>query len=119
MAAGQPSGMRCEETAYPLVCAEANRVVSGKPVQADPGSYLLLIRRRGFADQRYPMVVPRGGEAKGSLSLQPTDAVPPGFVFIPEGPFVYGGDPAASSPGPKQILRLEGFCIGRKEVTSE
>ena len=53
------------------------------------------------------------------MSLQPTGAIPLGFVFIPPGPFVFGGDPAGLSPGPKRILRLKGFCIGRKEVTTQ
>ncbi|MHC4512600.1 MAG: protein kinase domain-containing protein [Planctomycetota bacterium] len=117
--AGQAPGLRCEETAYPLVCADANRVAAGKAIEADPGSYLLLVRGEGFADQRYPMVVPRGGKAKGSLSLQPAGSIPAGFVFIPPGAFVYGGDPAATNPRPKRNVKLEGFCIGRKEVSTK
>jgi len=116
--AGASMGIRCETTAYPLVCSAANRIRAGTGLVIDPGSYLLLVRRDGFEDQRYPLVISRQAEARAEVSLRPEGATPPGFVHVPPGPFIYGGDPDAFQAGPAEVADIPGFCIARKEVTT-
>jgi len=115
---GRCAGVRCEATAYPLILSPENCIPAGKDVVVDPGSYLLLVRRSGFEDQRYPVVVPRGGAVRAALRLLETGTTPPGFVYVPPGPFVYGGDPDADQAGSAETLELDGFFIQRRELTN-
>ncbi|MBN2489998.1 MAG: SUMF1/EgtB/PvdO family nonheme iron enzyme [Planctomycetes bacterium] len=114
---GKRSGLAVEVTAYPLLLSPANRIAAGEPRVADPGSYLLLVRQDGFEDQRYPVVVPRDGSASAEVKLLPADTTPPGFVYVPPGPFIYGGDRDAYLGVPREEKVLPGFFLARKEVT--
>jgi serine/threonine protein kinase/formylglycine-generating enzyme required for sulfatase activity len=115
---GEACGLTCEVTAYPFVLSPANRITAGGPFQADPGSYLLLARREGFEDQRYPVVLPRGSAAAARMTLLEEGTSPSGFVYVPPGPFIYGGDPEAFGSGPRQEKELLGFFIARLEATT-
>jgi serine/threonine protein kinase/formylglycine-generating enzyme required for sulfatase activity len=114
-------GLACEVTAYPLICSDENRVKAGR-VEARPGSYLLLARRQGFEDQRFPVVVPRNDCGEVHLRLLPINTTPGGFVWIPRGPCLIGGEPRpndpAWSPGERERTVLEGFFIRRTEITN-
>ncbi|TDJ72056.1 MAG: hypothetical protein E2O39_07285 [Planctomycetota bacterium] len=114
---GERPGIRCEVTAYPLICADENRLPS-TAVDVDPGSYLLVVRHTGFAEQRYPVVVARQAELALLITLQAEESVPPGFVYIPGGPFPFAGDHLAYEPSPSQEVDLPGFFIARREVTN-
>jgi len=116
--AGKDSGIRCEVTAYPLILARENRIDVGTALDADPGSYLLLVRRPGFEDQRFAIVVPRGAAASAKVELLAEATTPPGFVYVPPGPFVYGGDPEAYGAVPRQELRIPGFFLAREELST-
>ncbi|MCI0586745.1 MAG: formylglycine-generating enzyme family protein [Planctomycetes bacterium] len=118
IAAGARSGIACEPTAYPLICSKENRIRGGESIEVDPGSYLLLARSVGREEQRFPFLVPRGGEARPAVSLLSAASSPAGFVFVPPGPFRYGGDPEAFQSGPLEEATLPGFFIGRREVTN-
>jgi serine/threonine-protein kinase len=48
----------------------------------------------------------------------PGRAAPPGFVWIPPGPFSAGGDPSAFQPRLAETLDLPGFFVAREEVTN-
>ena len=115
---GQRAGLRCEATAYPLSFSEDNLVQSSAPFEVDPGSYLLVARGDGFESQRFPFVVERLGAVELQLELLPQGTIPPGFVYIPPGKFVYAGDPEARESEPPIVEELGGFFIGRKEVTN-
>ncbi|MFH1998291.1 MAG: protein kinase [Planctomycetota bacterium] len=119
IAEGQEWGATCEVTAYPLILSSKNRIQGEVPITADPGSYLLFVGREGFEDQRYPIVVSRGGAASAHVELLVEGSTPPGFVYIPPGPFIYGGDLEAFNAGPVQRVELEGFFIAEKEVNNE
>ena len=115
--AGQ-TGMLCEATAYPLVFSDSNLVQPDAVFEADPGSYLLVARRDGLESQRLPFVVPRMGSVELRLRLLSVGSIPPGFVYVAPGKFVYGGDPQAREPGPPEELELGGYFIGRRELTN-
>jgi formylglycine-generating enzyme required for sulfatase activity len=115
---GTNSGLRCERTAYPLICSPENRIEAGAGSAVDPGSYLLLARAPEREEQRFAVLVPRLGQIEVRLSLLPTGATPAGFVYIPPGSFIYGGDPEAIESVPLEQPELAGYCIGRREVTN-
>ncbi len=56
----------------------------------DQGSYMLTITASGRANVRYPVSVDRGQNRVVSFRLPLVDEVPPGFVYIPAGHFVFG-----------------------------
>ena len=116
---GERPGIHAEPTAYPLICSDENRIRAGSTVSVDPGSYLVLARREGFEDQRYPVVVPRQEGVHATLELLGSGQAPPGFVYVPPGTFLYGGDADAVEPVPEEEVALPGFFIGRREVTNE
>jgi hypothetical protein len=51
--AGQRAGVSCETTAYPLICAEPNRIAAGAALEVDPGSYLVVARHQGHETLRH------------------------------------------------------------------
>ena len=110
--------MTCEVTAYPLIRSPENRIRGATPVPVDPGSYLLFIRSDGFEDQRFPVVVPHEGKVSTEATLLEEGSSPPGFVYIPPGPFAYGGDPEAFKGHPAQVVDVAGFFMAREEVTN-
>jgi formylglycine-generating enzyme required for sulfatase activity len=116
--ANRLAGIRCEATAYALILCDDNRVQPNEVFEADPGSYLLVARRGGFEAQRLPFVVPRLERVELCPKLLPAGSTPTGFVYVPPGKFVYGGDPEAREPGPPEELELPGYFIGRREVTN-
>ena len=116
--AGQPSGLVCEPSAYPLVFASACRIAPDERVTVDPGAYLVVGRSAGFKDQRFHVVVERLGDAQARIELPEEDEAPEGFVFVPAGPFVSGGDERAFQPRLAEVLELPGFYIARKELTN-
>ncbi len=116
--AGARAGLRCETTAYPLVTSPANRIAPDGPRTMDPGSYLLLVRSPGFEEQRFNLVIDRLGSADARIELLPAGEVPDGFVHVPPGPFVAGGDPSAFRPRETRRADLPGFFLARKELTN-
>ena len=116
---GRPSGLTVEVTAYPLILSPETRIAAGKTLSTDPGSYLLLVRRQGYEDQRFPVVVPREDSASAKVILFKSGTTPPGFVYVPPGPFIYGGDPKAHQARPREVKVLAGFFIAKKEVTNQ
>ena len=116
---GVPSGLVAVRTAYPRIVSPENRIAAAAEREVDPGSYLFWIGREGFEYVRYPVLVPRGGRVHAKVSLPKAGSTPPGFVYIPPGPFVYGGDPEAAQSAPREVIDLPGFYIARCEVTME
>jgi serine/threonine-protein kinase len=82
------------------------------------GSYLIIARKRGFADARIPAIVRRGEETTlARIRLLQGDRVPADFVYVPAGPFIMGGDPVAPYALERTERRVDGFLISRTEVT--
>jgi serine/threonine protein kinase/formylglycine-generating enzyme required for sulfatase activity len=116
--AGEPLGLDCRETVYPLICSEANRIRAGATIEAEPGSYLILARAAGFETQRFPVMVDRLSELTCDIRLLAEGSTPPGFVHIPSGPVRLGGDPRAIEPLPSHEETVESFFIQRHELTN-
>ena len=105
---------------YPLVFDEVclvGRTGGAVPLQAEcsPGSYLFVLRRAGYRDTRYTVVIPPR-RVEVNVRLLADDAAPTELVHIPAGPVAYGGDQetfGALAPGEAQV---GDFLIGRTEV---
>jgi formylglycine-generating enzyme required for sulfatase activity len=127
--AGQTSGLTVERTAYPLLLGRGlgHRLEApGTGRKCAPGSYLLYARAPGREDQRYPVLVARGKAepAQVRIRLLAAGTSPEGFVFVPPGVFVYGGDLEAVQPAPRIEIDMrrdpalqDGFWMARHELT--
>jgi formylglycine-generating enzyme required for sulfatase activity/tRNA A-37 threonylcarbamoyl transferase component Bud32 len=116
--AGEAAGFSVEVTSAPLFCGARNEIAGGESLEVAPGSYLLLARRAGASPQRVPFVVERGGALSLGVDLQSVEDVPPGFVFVPGGPFPSGGDALAVGSAPPTVEEVDGFFIARRELTN-
>jgi len=54
------------------------------------GSYLFIFRAPGRVPVRYPVLLERDGRLEISIELPESSAVPPGFLYIPPGRFLFG-----------------------------
>ncbi len=86
----------------------------------DMGSYLLTLRHPVRPDVTYPVHITR----KRHWDSGPTPLVLPGgneiedgFVFVPQGPFRWGGDEDAQDAQPAADPYVESFAISRFPVT--
>ena len=122
LGAGEVSGIECSLTSYPLVLGVSNRISPGPLPPMEPGSLLVVARRSGCEQLRYPVVLPRNGTVHVKLDLLPEGSTPPGFVWIPPGKSVIEGDPEGLRPGLEQAVTgeatLPGFFIRATEMTT-
>jgi serine/threonine protein kinase/formylglycine-generating enzyme required for sulfatase activity len=112
---------------YPLELDERCRVgvtSAARPlsVRLPRGSYLFVFREKGRADARIPLLVPSEDDvsrANGTrVRILDESEMPPGFVYVPEGPVSYGGDRGVDEEGLEGGSRsIAGFFLGRLEVT--
>lgn len=88
-----------------------------------PGSYRLLITAPGHADTRYPVFLDRGERIDLDIPLVPATSVPPGFVYVPPGTFLFGSgaeDHVRSNiyrTVPLHALPTGAYLIARHETT--
>jgi serine/threonine-protein kinase len=85
--------------------------------QVEPGSYLVTLKRAGFRDVRYPVLLPRGVHHTGRVPFYTDDELGEDFVYVPNGSFIVGGDPEAYDALPRQEAFLDGFAVARFPVT--
>ena len=117
-------------TAYPLAIGGPCRLgTTPGRFELPAGSYLLVLRAEGRVDCRYPVRARRGGAWEGTVRLKRREDYPPAppgawtsdpteyWCYVPEGPFVMGHDPLASSPNDREDLVVNDFFIGRFEVS--
>ena len=83
----------------------------------EPGSYVLVVKAPGRRDVRYPVSLPRGGHHAGHVNLYSGDEIGDGFVYVPGGPALLGGDPEAYEPLPRQEFFVGDFAIAKFPVT--
>ena len=97
-------------------------------VPLDQGSYLLILRKEGHDDVRYPVHIRRREHWDGvpvdadeplAVPLPPTGRVPDDMVYVPPGWAVLGGDPLATNSISSRRLWLDGFVVSRHPVTIE
>jgi serine/threonine-protein kinase len=88
------------------------------PMPLPMGSYLALVTKEGCRPARYPVFISRNCEWRGALRLFPEASIGEGFVHVPAGPFVVGGDEEVrgwSLPGAD--VELDDFFIARFPIT--
>ena len=72
------------------------RSLGATPARLTPvpmASYLAILHKDGFRDTRCPIWISRNRAWETSVRLFAEGAAPDGFVLVPRGPFVAGGDP--------------------------
>lgn len=95
-----------------------------REVELPAGSYVLEVRRKGFAPMRYPV---RIGRDETWDPVRPGDGEPTPVpllaelgddeAYVPAGWAVLGGDPQASEPVPRARRWIDGFVMQRTAVT--
>ena len=81
------------------------------------GSYLVILKKEGYRDTRYPVCITRNKAWSGEVNLYTDEDVGPGFIYVPAGPFVMGGDPDSATALPRSEPRVEDFFIAEHPVT--
>jgi len=84
-----PSGDEMTSRLIPVPVGEPF-VSGGAARPLPPGSYRVTATKSGFVATRYPFVVHRGEQLRFDLRLLAASDVPPDFVYVPEGRFLYG-----------------------------
>ena len=70
-------------------------------------------------DTRIPLLIHRGEETSiPDIRLLRKEEVPEGFVYIPEGSFVMGGDLDAPHSANRNLKKVNGYLISQHEVTT-
>ncbi len=74
------------------------------------GSYVLTVARDGI-ETTVPVLMTRGARRRLPVVPLLPAAVAGTAVHVPGGPFLAGGDPAASNPAPRAEVHVDGFLI--------
>ncbi len=82
-----------------------------------PGSYLLVLRREGCRDVRYPVRCGRGEHCDERVRLYTDAQIGPGMIYVPGGACAIGGDDEARDSLPAETVRVDDFAIARFPVT--
>ncbi len=90
----------------------------GSPLQVElpKGSYLFVLRKAGYRDTRYPVLIPSEIERE-TIPLFRESEIPEGFIFVPAGSLYLGGDREADQVLDHGTVRVEKFFMKRLEVT--
>jgi len=88
-----------------------------KEARLNPGSYLIVVKRAGFRDVRYPVLLKRGGHQQVEVNLFTDSEIGTEFIHVPAGSFIAGGDPDAYDPLPRTETVVADFAIARFPVT--
>lgn len=115
--AGERLGVDASLTSYPLILCPDNDLGTERTISRDPGTYLLLVRAPGRESVRVTVTIDRLRETTLQLDLPELGSVPPGFVFVPGGRLITGGDPLAMNPPDPEPKLVRGFCMARHELT--
>ncbi|MFU8803836.1 MAG: protein kinase domain-containing protein [Bradymonadaceae bacterium] len=81
------------------------------------GRHLLVIQKAGYPTIRRPIHLERGRDTHVHVRLPDPEQLQPGFVFIPGGDCIVGGDPRAFDPRPAQRIHVPSFFCARFPVT--
>ena len=83
------------------------------------GSYLFVLKMPGFLDVRYPVFVGRGIRSDETIRMYSEGDIEPGFVQIPQGVAIVGGDPKMFSALERSEMRFAEFFVMQHPVTLE
>ncbi|MBN1419205.1 MAG: SUMF1/EgtB/PvdO family nonheme iron enzyme [Planctomycetes bacterium] len=109
---------RYEERGRRLVLGEG-RAVGRTPLRSTipMGSYLVVLSRPGFRAARVPVLIERCGRYEGTIALYRDEEIGDGFIYVPAGAFICGGDPDAHESLEAERPFAGDFFIGRFSVT--
>lgn len=83
------------------------------------GSYQLSYRRPGEPPVVRPVVVGRTESLHVELRYRSAEEIGNGFVLVPAGPAIIGGDPVAHGSLDRRVVDLDEFAIARFPVTCD
>lgn len=103
----------------PILMERRERQLGAAPVSLPlaMGSYLAILSLPGYRDVRYPVFISRNHRWSGVVKLYREDEIGEPFVYIPAGPFIYGGDEGIGRSGPRVPVSLPDYFIMRHPVT--
>ncbi len=125
----EPSGAEAELRRYE---EGPDRRLVDKPVKSlgtcriretklEAGSYLLILRKPGYREVRYPVLIGRGTRHVGKVNLYTDDEIGKDFVSVPGGPFIMGRDKEAYNAFDPEKGKTpsdpEDFSLAKYEVT--
>ena len=87
------------------------------PVEITRGSYLLVLEAKGRATVRRPVEVGRGEHVRVEVRLAAPEQLGEGFVHIPGGPCLLGGDPDAPGGQRPRRVDIDDFALAVHPVT--
>lgn len=99
----------------------AEQKVGSTPVEISPvamGSYLVTLQAPGYQLTQVPVLVERQGRPHISVKLRTETEVGRGFVQVPGGPFVVGGDRLNPAAGPRRVEIVADFALSVFPVTA-
>jgi serine/threonine-protein kinase len=88
-----------------------------REARLEPGSYLITLKAPGVRDTRYPVVVARGEHHEGDVNLYTEDEIGAGFVYVPQGTAILGGDNEAYNTLVRQEPFVGDFALAKFPVT--
>jgi serine/threonine-protein kinase len=83
------------------------------------GSYVAVLGGPGSAEVRYPFVIERSSLHDGRVRLPADGSIAEGFIFIPGGPTITGGDTELFPTLPRATVVVGDFFLARFPVTFE
>ncbi len=104
-----------------VLTPQSARDLGRTPLSLDPlamGNYLLVLRAPGLRETQVPVMIERLGEVRVDVRLRTDTTLGAGFVYIPGGPKIIGGDPDASWGLPRQTVDVTDFCLARLPVSA-
>ena len=87
------------------------------PVELPLGSYLIILKKKGYRDTRYPVFISRNKAWEGTLRLYTDVEIGAGFVHVPAGPVICGGDEEAYNSLARSEPLVEDFAMTEHPVT--
>ncbi|MEM1024640.1 MAG: bifunctional serine/threonine-protein kinase/formylglycine-generating enzyme family protein [Myxococcota bacterium] len=89
------------------------------PAELSPGSYLLTHRSASHPPGVVPILMGRTQSTKLVLQPRTQEEIGPGFVHVPEGAAIIGGDSVAHGSLDRQVVDVPEFAIARFPVTCD
>jgi formylglycine-generating enzyme required for sulfatase activity len=126
-----PSGAKVRVAAYTADDKQKRRLGEARDLGATPiagvtlqrGSYLLTLSAEGRIAVRYPVLLKRAERMRITVDLPEAGSIPPGFIYIPAGRFLFGSvaDDATRrqflDAVPAHEVTTDGYVIARTETT--
>ncbi|MBI4601849.1 MAG: SUMF1/EgtB/PvdO family nonheme iron enzyme, partial [Planctomycetes bacterium] len=118
-----PPGARVTLSRYeergPLLVETPPEPIGATPLERrlPRGSYLLVLERPGSEDVRYPFLLERCARHEERVRLPAAGSIPEGFVYVPGGPTIVGGDAKQLQCLPRRRAVVKDLVVGRFPVT--